>query len=152
MVISAILRSFERQTLTHIARRIWRGRIEDLWVEQERTKKRDGRERKAKAWKSVRAIAWGRAQHYCPKKKFKEEEEKKKEEEEERRRRNGEEGSRRTDRCQGNEGNLHFVKLSLESSRARLETRWVKGWGRESGARGNRIGEGLSRVEKGRRN
>ena len=23
--------------------------------------------------------------------------------------------SRKTDRCQGNEGNLHFVKLSLES-------------------------------------
>jgi len=33
----------------------------------------------------------------------------------------GEGGSRRTDRCQGNEGNLHFVKLSLGSSRARPE-------------------------------
>jgi len=30
-------------------------------------------------------------------------------------------GSRKTDRCQGNEGNLHFVKLSLGSSRARPE-------------------------------
>lgn len=39
-----------------------------------------------------------------------------------RRKRDGEEGrSRKTDRCQGNEGNLHFVKLSLGSSRARPE-------------------------------
>lgn len=39
-----------------------------------------------------------------------------------RRKGDGEEGGgRRTDRCQGNEGNLHFVKLSLGSSRARPE-------------------------------
>jgi len=31
------------------------------------------------------------------------------------------EGSRKTDRCQGNEGNLHFVKLSLGSLRTRPE-------------------------------
>lgn len=54
-----------------------------------------------------------------------EEEEKEKEEKEI----GEEEGSRKTDRCQGNEGNLHFVKLSLGSSRTRPGARRMKGEG-----------------------
>lgn len=47
-----------------------------------------------------------------------------------RKKRKREGGRRKTDRCQGNEGNLHFVKLSLGSSRAHLEdARRVKGEG-----------------------
>lgn len=67
--------------------------------------------------------------------------------------------SRKTDRCQGNEGNLHFVKLSLESWRAapgkagRRPTR-VKGedsrgergvWGMSERARSRRESEGSRR-------